>query len=91
MTLDWFHFCEYSFQTSTGKPGVIGIHDVIIVNDFPAAIPFGFVFQIRTVPNSKVHVVMNLKGPGGARNSLSWKATKSLTTMAARYSSCLSL
>ena len=66
MTLDWFHFCEYSFQTSTGKPGVIGIHDVMLVTDFPAAIPFGLAMQIRTAPNSTVHVVMRLYGPEGA-------------------------
>jgi uncharacterized protein DUF6941 len=62
MTLDWFHFCEYGFMTATGKPGVIGIHDEMIVNDFPAAIPFGFAFQVSTKPHGIVPVTLRLFG-----------------------------
>jgi hypothetical protein len=65
MTLEWFHFCEYSFSTSTDKPGVIGIHDCMLVDGFPAGIPFGFAFQIRATPHAVVPITMRLRGPDG--------------------------
>lgn len=65
MKLDWFHFCEYSFETSHGKPGVIGIHAGFLVAAFPAQIPFGIACQISGTPLAKVDVVMRFHDPDG--------------------------
>lgn len=75
ITVEWFHFCEYSFITMQGRPGVIGIHEGILIGKFPAPVPISFAVFLRTTPHRVVEATAEILRDGKVQAKLNGRFT----------------
>src|SRR3989344_2572991 len=66
LKLEYMFLCDHAFLTDNGKPGIIGIFDILGVNKTPAMHPDMYLFaNFEGEPNSEHTLEIKADNPAG--------------------------